>query len=137
MRKHFGWKTCHVTIKCNGNVVDVTKMGKTVLRVGLKPRSLAFQARILSLHHKGCLLSLLYPHRPVYAAPCLRDRWRHLHSSPWNCKYCNAYNRIHVFLFCFCCVMNLFTLLIMNKCVNLVFKAGQHWSNLIQISYIF
>ena len=31
----------------------------------------------------------------AYAAPCLRGQCKLLHSSPWNCKSCNAYNQIH------------------------------------------
>ena len=48
------------------------KMGNIVPRVGIGPTSLAFRASMLPLHHAGFLTSLLYPHPPVYAAPCLR-----------------------------------------------------------------
>ena len=47
------------------SVVDVTKMGNTVPRVGLKPAYLAFQASVLPLHHIGFLPSLLYLHQLV------------------------------------------------------------------------
>ena len=37
----------------NSIVVDVVKMGNTVPKAGLVPTSLAFQARVLTLHHIG------------------------------------------------------------------------------------
>ena len=74
-------------------VVGVIKMGYIMSRV--EPTSLAFWASVLTLHHAGSLMSPLYPHLPVYAAPCLRGQCRLLNLSPWNCKSFNAYNYMH------------------------------------------
>ena len=46
-------------------------------------------------YHVGSLMSPLYPHPPVCAAPCLRCQCRLRHSSLWNCKSFNAYNYKH------------------------------------------
>ena len=51
---------------------------------------------MLPLHHVGFLISPLYPCLLVYVARCLRVQCRLLHSSPWNCQSCNAYNHIHI-----------------------------------------
>ena len=56
------------------SVVGVTKMRNTVRRAGLEPTSLPFLASVLPLHHIGSLMSPLYPHTPVYMAPCLRGQ---------------------------------------------------------------
>ena len=58
------------------NVVGVTKMGNILPRVGIEHTSLAFQASVLTLHHVGSLMSLLYLRPPVCAAPCLRGQCR-------------------------------------------------------------
>ena len=47
-------------------------MENAVPRVRLEPTTLAFRKSVLPLHHVGSLLSPLYPHPPVCAAPCLR-----------------------------------------------------------------
>ena len=60
------------------SVVDMTKMGNMVPRAGTEPASLALQASVLQ-HHIGSLRSQLYPHLPVYAAPCLRGQFSPLH----------------------------------------------------------
>ena len=46
------------------------KIRNIVPRVGIELTSLASRASVLSLHHVGSLMSPLYPHLPVYAAPC-------------------------------------------------------------------
>ena len=56
------------------------KSGNIVPRVGIEPTSLAFPVSVLSLHRVGSMMSPLYPHLPVYAAPCLRGQRRLLHS---------------------------------------------------------
>ena len=61
------------------SVMGEMKMRNSVPRTGIKPTSLAFLASVLPLHHIGSLMSPLYPHLPVYAAPCLRDQCRLLH----------------------------------------------------------
>ena len=58
------------------------EQGNSVPRAGIEPTSLAFQANMLPLHHVGSLMSPLYPHPPVYAAPYLRSQCRLLHLSP-------------------------------------------------------
>ena len=69
-------------IACRGSmviptsVVGVMKMGNIVTRMGLKPTSLAFRAKVLSLHHIAYLMSLQFPHPPVYVALCLRGQCR-------------------------------------------------------------
>ena len=63
-------------------------------KAGLEPTSLVFQACLLPLDHIGSLMSPLYPHSPVCAAPYLSGRCRLLYSSHWNCKFFNAYNYI-------------------------------------------
>ena len=55
-------------------IVGVIKIESIVLRVGIKPTSLAFQASVLPFHHVGSLMSPLYPRPPIYAAPCLRGQ---------------------------------------------------------------
>ena len=70
-------------------------MGNILPRVGLELTCLAFQANILSLHHTCSLMSPLYQHLPVYAAPRLRGQCRLLHLSPWNCKCFIDYTCIH------------------------------------------
>ena len=52
------------------SVVGVMKMKNIVPRA----TSLAFWARVLSLHHVGSLMSPLHPHPPVYVAPYLRGQ---------------------------------------------------------------
>ena len=64
-------------------------MGTIVPRAVIEPTSLAFQASVIPFHHLGFLMSPLYPRLTLYEAPCLRGRYRLLHSSPWN-----AYNYI-------------------------------------------
>ena len=39
-----------------------------------EPTSLTFQAIVLPLYHVGLLMSPLYPHLPVCAAPCLKSQ---------------------------------------------------------------
>ena len=51
-------------------------MGNSVPRAGIEPTYLAFQASVLAFDHIGTLMSSLYPHPPVYAAPFLRDQGR-------------------------------------------------------------
>ena len=53
--------------------MGVIKMGNIVPRVGLKPTSHESWASVLPFHHVGSLMSAIYPHLPVYAAPCLRS----------------------------------------------------------------
>ena len=76
-------------------VMGVTKMGNIVPRAGFELTSLAFWTSVLPLHHTGSLISPIYPRLPIYAAPCLRDQCRLLHSFPFNCKSFNAYNYIY------------------------------------------
>ena len=78
------------------SVMGVMKMGNIVPKAGIEPITLVLQPSVLPLHHVGSLMSPLYPHPPVYVAACLRGQCRVLHSSPWNCKSCNAYNYIHI-----------------------------------------
>ena len=61
------------------SIVGVMKMGNIVPRAGIEPISLAFSVSVLPLHHIGSLMSPLYPHPPVYAAPYLRGQCRLLH----------------------------------------------------------
>ena len=70
-------------------VVGVMKMGNIVPRMAIEPMYLA---SVLPLHHVGYLMSPIYPHIAVYAAPCLRGQCRLLHSPSCNCKSFNAYN---------------------------------------------
>ena len=70
-------------------------MGNIVLKVGIKPTSLTFQANVRTGHHLGSLMLPSYPHLPVYVAPHLTGQCRLLHSFPFNCKTFNAYNYIH------------------------------------------
>ena len=69
------------------SVVGMMKMGNIVPRVGMDLTSLAFQASVLPFHHVGSLMSPLYPHPPLYVAPCLRGHWRlllsHCLDSTW------------------------------------------------------
>ena len=67
------------------------KMGNTVPRTGVEPTSLAFWASMLPLHHRGSLMSPLYPRPPVCATACLRSvqtmyktkiQWHSNHSPP-------------------------------------------------------
>ena len=55
-------------------LLGVMKIGNIVPRVGIEPRSLAFRASVLPLHHVGSLMAPLYPYLPVYAAPYLRGQ---------------------------------------------------------------
>ena len=58
------------------SVMGVMKMGNNLPRAGLKPTFLAFQASVLPLQHISSMISLLYPHPPVYAVPCLTGQCR-------------------------------------------------------------
>ena len=58
--------------------MGVIKMGNIVPRVGVRPTSLAFQIRVLPLHHIGSLISPLYLYLSVYAVPCLIGQCRPL-----------------------------------------------------------
>ena len=70
----------------------VVKVRNILPRAGIERTFLAFQASVVPLHHVGALMSPLYPCLPVYAAACLIGQCRLLlHSTPWNCKSCNAY----------------------------------------------
>ena len=52
------------------SVMGAMQMGNIVPEGGIEPTSLALQASVLPLHHTGSLMSILYPHLPVYVAPC-------------------------------------------------------------------
>ena len=58
------------------SVVGVMEMENTVPSAGLELTSQAFWVSVLPLHQVGSLMSPLYAHPPVYAAPCLRDQCR-------------------------------------------------------------
>ena len=73
------WVMFHV------RVMGTLKMGNIVLRAGLELTWLPFWTSVVPLHHIGSMMSPRYPHSTVYAASCLRDQFRLLHSPPWNC----------------------------------------------------
>ena len=54
--------------------VGAMKMGNIVLRVGIEPRSLAFRASLLSLHHEVSLMSPLHSHLTVCLCSFLPQR---------------------------------------------------------------
>ena len=65
---------------CIAILIEVMKMQKIVARAGIKPRSLAFQASVLTIfHYRGSLTSPPYPHLTAYAVPCLRGQCRLIH----------------------------------------------------------
>ena len=66
-------------------VVDVMKMGNTVPKAGIEPRSLAFSV------HIGSLMSPICPCLPDYAATSVRGQYSLLHSSHRNCKSFNTH----------------------------------------------
>ena len=84
---HYLWKLQILTrltsywksIAC---VIGVIKMGNIVPRAGIEPTSLAYKASVLPFQQVGSLMSPIYPHLPVYAAPYLRGRCSLLLSSP-------------------------------------------------------
>ena len=53
------------------------KMGNIVPREGIETTSLTFWSNVLPLHQVGSVMSALYPHLPVYAAPYLRGYYTH------------------------------------------------------------
>ena len=79
--------------------MGVMKMGTIVPRAGLKPTSRAFWASVLTITPRRLLMSPLYPHKPVDAAPfaseACADFYTHTHtyiytyinpSTRWNNK---------------------------------------------------
>ena len=77
------------------SVVGVMKMGNIVPRARIEPKSLAFRDR-KPHNHIGSLMLSLYPHLPVYAAPCLGGQCRLLHK--YMCVYHCLYTCIYIWL---------------------------------------
>ena len=71
------------------------KMGNIVPRAEIKPTSLSFWARVLTIApHR--LLDVIMLHTPhCLCDSCLRGQGKLLHLCPWNCKHFNVYNYIH------------------------------------------
>ena len=66
------------------------KMGHTVPRTGIEPTSVAFRASVLTIT-PGRIPDIT----TTTASTGLRGQCILLPSSPWNCKYFNAYNYRH------------------------------------------